>query len=455
MIARARLSVVIGAALTLAALAPAANAAIGIHKIKHIVVIMQENRSFDSYFGTYPGADGIPGLAGHRGQVPCVPDPVRGGCVRPYHNRALVNIGGPHDNSVFAEDLDGGRMDGFIRARETCTNPFDPFGCTAGAVDDVMGYQTAAEIPNYWAYARDFVLQDHMFEPVNSWSLPSHLYLVSEWSARCTIVADPMSCTSANELPPLPQDFGPAPHNPPDYPWTDLTWLLYHHHVSWAYYVQPGPEPDCETGQITCTYNAQDPGTPGIWNPLPSFDTVKQDGQTTDVKATSDLFTAAVAGRLPAVSWVIPNGIDSEHPDSNIRTGMAYVTSIVNAIMRSRDWDSTAIFLTWDDWGGFYDHVAPPVVDGYGYGFRVPGIVISPYARRHFIDHQQLSFDAFTKFIEDDFLGGQRLNPTTDGRPDPRPDVRESAAGLGNLVKDFNFKQRPRLPQILPSHPHG
>ncbi len=118
--------------------------------------------------------------------------------------------------------------------------------------------------------------------------------------------------------------------------------------------------------------------------------------------------------------------------------------------MRSKDWKSTAIFLTWDDWGGFYDHVAPPTVDGNGYGFRVPGIVISPYARRGYIDHQRLSFDAFAKFIEDDFLSSQRLDPKTDGRPDPRPDVRENVKGLGNLVRDFNFAQSPRAAQLLP-----
>jgi phospholipase C len=123
--------------------------------------------------------------------------------------------------------------------------------------------------------------------------------------------------------------------------------------------------------------------------------------------------------------------------------------------MNGPDWKSTAVFLAWDDWGGFYDHVVPPTVDAQGYGLRVPGLVISPYARRGYIDHQTLSFDAYLKFIEDDFLGGQRLNPKSDGRPDPRPDVRENARILGNLVKDFNFKQHPRKPVLLNPNPDG
>jgi phospholipase C len=128
---------------------------------------------------------------------------------------------------------------------------------------------------------------------------------------------------------------------------------------------------------------------------------------------------------------------------------MEYVTRIIDAIMRSKAWKSTAIFLAWDDWGGFYDHVKPPAVDGLGYGFRVPGLVISPYSRQGYIDHQQLSFDAYLKFIEDDFLAGQRLNPQNDGRPDPRPDVRENVRSLGDLRKDFDFSQRPRAPLLI------
>jgi phospholipase C len=121
--------------------------------------------------------------------------------------------------------------------------------------------------------------------------------------------------------------------------------------------------------------------------------------------------------------------------------------------MKSPDWNSTAIFLSWDDWGGFYDHVVPPRVDENGYGLRVPGIVISPYARKGFIDHQTLSSDAYLKFIEDDFLGGARLDPKTDGRPDRRPDVRENAPQLGNLANAFDFSQPPRPPMLLPTNP--
>jgi phospholipase C len=136
-----------------------------------------------------------------------------------------------------------------------------------------------------------------------------------------------------------------------------------------------------------------------------------------------------------------------------VSTGQTYVTGLINAIMNSPDWSSTAIFLSWDDWGGFYDHVVPPHVDGMGYGMRVPGLVISPYAKSAYIDHQILSHDAYNKFIEDDFLGGERLNPASDGRPDPRPDVRESEPILGSLQSDFNFNQAPRTPVLLPVHP--
>jgi phospholipase C len=434
----------------------------GIFKIKHVVIIMQENRSFDQYFGTFPGADGIPGLDGNPGAVPCVADPLNGGCVAPFHDTNDKNFGGPHGAANATADMDctnaaartGCQMDGFVAQAENgqnCTSN-DP-NCSPCAAStrtqciDAMGYHDGGEIPNYWAYASNFVLQDHMSEPNASWSLPEHLFQVSEWSAFCTDPLNPNSCTNALQNP-------NASDGLEHYAWTDMTYLLHQQNVSWGYYVFQGTEPDCESDSaMTCAPVQQGPKTPGIWNPLPSFTDVAQDGELGSIQTLSNFFTAAQNGTLPAVSWIDPNGKVSEHPTALVSAGQTYVTGLVNAIMRSPDWSSTAIFLSWDDWGGFYDHVVPPIADANGYGLRVPGIVISPYARTGLIDSQTLSHDAYNKFIEDDFLGGQRLDPATDGRRDPRPDVRENSPILGDLAADFDFTQAPRPPMILPVCP--
>ncbi|HEV2933914.1 MAG TPA: alkaline phosphatase family protein, partial [Streptosporangiaceae bacterium] len=282
----------------------------GIHKIKHVIIVMQENRSFDTYFGTYPGADGIPMANGT--PTVCVPNPA-GGCTRPYHDTADVNGGGPHGEANAVADVDGGRMDGFIKqrdqARSSCTNPDDP-ACSAGGKPDVMGYHTAAEIPNYWTYAQDFALDDHMFEPVKSWSLPDHLYLVSGWSAKCQN-ASPMSCVNNISGPYVPGQFDRAVSQELadgttsiDLAWTDVTWLLFEHHVSWAYYVQTGTQPDCDDDSAeTCVPVAQSATTPGIWNPLPLFGDVRADHQLSNIQSLDAYFTAARAGTLPSVSW--------------------------------------------------------------------------------------------------------------------------------------------------------
>jgi phospholipase C len=433
----------------------------GIHKIKHVIVIMQENRSFDNYFGTYPGVDGIPMQNG--APTVCDPNP-RGPCVRPYHDRDDVNGGGPHGEAEAIGDVDGTKMDGFIRERDaakhTCSAIQDP-ACQLGTkTPDVMGYHTGAEIPNYWAYAKNFALDDHMFEPVKSWSLPDHLYLVSAWSAKCKN-RSPMSCVNNIVGPYGVNKFDQAVHKEittgetrVDLAWTDVTWLLYARHVSWAYYIQTGTQPDCENdSDETCPPTPQNAKTPGIWNPLPLFGDVQQDHQLNNIQTLWNYYSAAKAGTLPAVSWVTPSQPDSEHPPASVHQGQAYVTSLINAAMKGPEWDSTAIFLAWDDWGGFYDNAVPPQVDENGYGLRVPALVISPYAKQGFIDTQTLSSDAYLKFIEDDFLDGARLNPKTDGRPDPRPDVREDVSILGNMAEDFNFNQKPRPPFLLPTNP--
>jgi phospholipase C len=451
-------------ALTVGAGAPhsaqASSGGSGINKIKHVVVIMQENRSFDSYFGTYPKADGIPTKGGK--PSPCIPNAKTGKCDKPFVDHADVNGGGPHSENNATADINGGKMDGFVNqatnAQRGCSDPTNP-ACAATNTPDVMGYHTRSDIPNYWSYADNFVLQDHMFEPNASWSLPEHLFQVSEWSANCTEHDNPSSCQNALQAPGMPPDFGGRrangqPRPDPIYAWTDMTYLLHQNQVSWGYYVVAGNEPDCQNdAALSCAPVRQNASTPGIWNPLPYFDTVRADGELGNIQSVDNFYNAAKAGSLPAVSWVAPSGAVSEHPPGPVSFGQSYVTSLVNAVMNGPDWKSTAIFLAWDDWGGFYDHVKPPNVDVNGYGLRVPGIVISPYAKHDYVDHQTLSFDAYDKFIEDDFLHGQRLDPATDGRPDPRPDVRENAKILGDLTRDFDFNQKPRKPHPLPVHP--
>lgn len=420
-------------------------------KIQHVIFITQENRSFDNYFGTFPGAAGIPMANG----VPtvCVPDPARGLCIKPFKSTRDVSVGGPHGALDAAADIDGGKMDGFIKQAEIalqCTNPAKL--CGGEPLIDSMAYYDGKSIPNYWKYATYEVLADHFFEPIDSWSLPSHLWQLSAWSALCTSSTNPWSCKSDIAL---GNSFtADEPHNH-NYAWTDITYLLYKHAVSWRYYVVPGSEPDCDdAASMSCSPIDQNSKTPGIWNPLPDFADVAQDGQLGNVQSIDQYYRAAAAGTLPSVTWIVPSRGVSEHPGGQIKQGMAYVTSLINAVMRGPDWNSTAIFLTWDDWGGFYDNVHPPKYDEFSYGIRVPMLMISPWARIGYIDHTILSDDSFLKFIEDLFMGGQRLNPATDGRPDPRPDVRESAPWTNNLLQEFNFNySSPRPPWAQPLYP--
>ena len=312
-------------------------------------------------------------------------------------------------------------------------NPFSP--------SDVMGYHDAREIPNYWKYAESFTLDDHMFESNASWSLPAHLFEVSEWSARCSgrgrspPAASTMTTSAATRrsrsrcsapsasraagklrkllrsrtattqevrarslgalrggLPGEPRRRQPAVNldgsavpRPGEstvstspratrfheistgynYAWTDITYLLHKDGVSWGYFITPGSQPDCDGGNANwCTPTPISVGTPDIWNPLPSFTDVRQDGQLGNIQDVTHFLADARAGTLPAVSWVVPDQAHSEHPPANIAAGQAYVTNLINTVMRGpRVGSSTAIFLVWTDWGGFYDHVPPPRVD--------------------------------------------------------------------------------------------
>jgi len=422
------------------------DAAIARSKIEHVIVIMQENRSFDHYFGTFPGAEGIPMDANGVPTV-CNPDPkANNACVKPYHNAMDKNSGGPHSSGAFTTCVDMQKMDGFIINAENgktgCADPQDPM-CTNGNMIDVMGYHTEAEIPNYWAYAKNFALQDHMFQPNASWSFPQHLYMVSGWSATCTTRGDPMTCSTDLNNPGGAGMAGPTK----EYPWTDITYLLHKANIGWKYYLGEGDDPHCGGDPTECDPIPLLPNVPNIWNPLGQFDTVKADGETGHVVKYDVFYDDVKNGKLPAVSWVVPAQEVSEHPAALVSAGESYVTGLVNTVMQSQYWSSTVIFISWDDWGGFYDHVVPPKIDNGGYGIRVPGITISPWVKKGTIDKQVLSHDAYLRFIEDIFLNGQRLDPKTDGRGDSRPTVRETAGG--DLLNEFDFNQTPLPTMVL------
>jgi phospholipase C len=411
------------------------------NKIKHIIIIMQENRAFDSYFGTYPGADGIPNSV-------CIPDPELGKCKKPYHDPNDRNQGGPHSGYAAITDIDNGKMDGFLKSEYNNRNSCKDNNFKANNLEyctgkpDVLGYHDSREIPNYWEYANEFVLQDHMFESVLSWTLPSHLFIVSAWSANCED-SNPMSCTN-NISSPNYLKLNNTKYNQswkintsqPNYAWTDITYLLHKYNVSWTFYY----EDINDSGDISWLE---------LVSPLPWFGTVNEDRQLDNVQPLSRFFGAIKNRKLPSVSWIVPSYQNSEHPPASIKKGQTYVTNIVNTIMQSPEWNDTVIFVSWDDFGGFYDHVVPPKVDNNGYGPRVPGLVISPYAKKGYIDHQILSHDSYLKFIEDVFLDKKRIDPTSDGRPDKRPTIRENISNLGDLVNDFDFSQPPRKPIIL------
>lgn len=447
--------------------------------IQHVIIIVQENRSFDSYFGLFPGADGIPAGA----CVPVTPLHPRtssagrtAACIAPFHDVHDFNTGGPHSQLAGQMDIDDGikttPMDGFVdeqnyAQQQYCLKTPKAYGCADGGTGasrhDIMGYHTQDEIPNYWAYAKNFVLQDRLFEGVRSWSGPSHLDLVSEWAASCSNTSAVSTCQTGEVY----------AHEQLKYPWVNLFQLLDAHSVTWKYYLGSGNEPDCDDETLTCDPTPQLPTVPSYWNPTPGFASVHAQGKAY-VSAHNppvDQFLVDIKNNtLPQVSWIVPSLDVSEHPqNSGVDAGMEYVTSLVNAVMQSPYWQNTAIYITWDDWGGFYDHVVPPNVDMnssntpiQGFGLRVPGLLVSAWAKPGYIDHQLLSLDNYAILFENLFMNGARLDPTALGEPDSRPTIRDeitsvtfpngSSEPVGDLMNEFDFTQTPLKPLVLSTH---
>lgn len=345
-------------------------------KIKHIIYIIQENHTFDNYFGTFPGADGFPAgvkLPERPGAAPTV---------APFHLQSL-NHDLSHAWEVAWKAYDGGQMDGFVWAEGS---------------KDTMGYYDASDLPNYWTYAKEFVLMDAFFSSLMGPSLPNHLYTVAGQSGGVT--------KNMKEAPAAGFNFPP------------LASLLARSNVTWKYYD-----------------GKPDPRAFSLWNPLPGFTEFKDNPALMEhLHGTEQFFADLRNGTLPQVAWVVPNGQESEHPPQNLQLGMWYVTDLINAVMKSPYWDSTAIILTWDDYGGFYDHVPPPQMDKYGYGPRVPTIVISPYAKKGFIDHTQYDFTSVLRFIEKRF---------------GLPALTDRDRNANDLLAAFDFDQAPRGPGLI------
>jgi len=347
---------------------------IGMEKIQHVIWILQENRSFDNYFGTFPGADGIPPDT----CLDILPGSAR--CVKPFHMPTpMPACDLAHEWEIAQAAYDHGAMDGFVWAEGSSFT---------------MGYLDGSDIPNYWDYARHYALADRFFSSLTGPSMPNHLYTVAAQSGGLITNV----CSRDHELEELEQDMD----DPNGFSFASMVNLLAHGDISWKYYVEtPKVAPKVDD---PCHVYYPRPQQLGLWNPLPGFKSIRDDPKLmSHLVNLTEYQQDLQEGTLPQVSWIIPDFQDSEHPPEPVDQGMWYVTNLVNQLMKSPYWGSSVIFLTWDDYGGFYDHVPPPQVDAFGYGPRVPLIIISPYAKPGYITHQTGDFTSLLRFIEERF----------------------------------------------------
>jgi phospholipase C len=341
--------------------------------IKHIIVFFEENHTFDNYFGTYPGANGLNSSI-------ALPSVVNGTPTeKPFYlNSAVIAKDLCHDNGCALASYNKGRMDGFVYTSHSRMT---------------LGYFDHHQIPYYWDYASKYTLMDNYFTAVLGPSYPNRLYLMMGQSQG--VLNQPLSVT---------------------FNATTIIDLLQARKISWHYYAPP-----FLSG----------------WNPLPAFQSIQSNPAWSNNMVDPSRFIHDVnSGSLPSVSWVMPNNeTESEHPPQNVTVGELRNVKLINAVMQSSYWNSTAILFTWDDYGGWYDHVAPPRIDKYGYGFRVPMLVISPYARPGYIDHTLADHTSILKFIE-----------TTFGLPS----LGARDATANDLTSAFNFSQPANAPLVLP-----
>lgn len=347
--------------------------------IKHIVIMVKENHSFDNLFGTFPGADGA--TTGRTSS---------GATVALGHtpDHTLIDI--DHERGAAVTALDNGKMDGFDQLA----------GAIQNGQDIALTQYHQSDIPNYWTYARTFTLDDRFFSTIAGPTFPNHMVLVAGSSNN--IDDNPVLNTYHSwgcDAGPYTKVDATNPDTGKHY-WTkpcfDITTLpdeLQKAGISWKYYA-PG---QYQSGYIFSSLNSiRHIRDSSLWQ--------------TNVPGTQQFIDDVKNGTLPQVSWVVTPEEVSDHPPHSICAGENYTVNELNTLMRSPEWSSTVVFLGWDDFGGFYDHVTPPSYGYIAYGPRVPMMVISPYARPHFIDHQEYDFGSIVRYVEDTY-GLARMGP--------------------------------------------
>ena len=381
-----------------------------ITQIQHIVYIIKENRTFDNYFGTFPGANGATTGTTSTGSV-----------VTLGHETDRLPRDIAHAWQPTQRAMDGGKMDQF------------DVNTGANRNGDLAAYTQLYEsdIPNYWSYAHHFVLADNMFSSIASHSFPNHLYTVAAQSAN--VIDNPVSPQYPNGGDPAVSwgcDYTPGYQSitvdgngnfyktPPCYDVETIADNLNNAGISWRFYA---PQP----GQSGYSFSVLD-----------AISHIRYSPQWTSNVVPAEQFIAdAQNGNLPAVSWLVVGGPYTEHPPSSACAGENWTVQQINAVMQGPFWNSTAVFLTWDDFGGVYDHVPPPSLDYFGLGPRVPLLVISPFARTGMVSHTLYEFSSVLKFIETRF----NLPPLT---------ARD--ANASDLTDAFNFNRPPLPPLVLP-----
>ncbi len=372
--------------------------------LKHVVFLIKENRTYDHLFGAFPGGNGV---------TVGMDDGIERRLVRGTDGRTPGDI--PHCYQCALAAWNDGAMDGFDQGEHG---------------DWAYTQLRKSQLPNYWRLAKEYVLFDNFFASAHGPSFPNHLYSIAATSGGAhdnprripgvTHGSNTFGCDAPPEqLVEVEDSEGRIKKVHPCFDFQTEGDLLNRAGIPWAYYAAS----EDQRGYIWSAYSAirRYRENPEKWQRhMFPVDNVVRD---------------ILANKLPPVTWITPRFELSEHPEYNFCHGENWSTKVINAIMRSDMWTSTAIFLTWDDYGGFYDHVAPPQVDGFGFGIRVPTMVISPYAKEGHISSELGEFSSVLRFIEDNWGLNQLTRRDREATP---------------MLSAFDFDQEPRAPSPLP-----